>query len=334
MDLLWKRLALVGGALGLTLLIGIAGFMLIAGYPFFDALYMSMITITTVGYMEVRPLTTAGRIFNSFFLLLGVSTMFFAIGAVTQTVFELEFNKVFEKRRTRRKMEKLHDHFIVCGYGRVGRNAAGELHRAGVPLVVLDRSEDKVELATQAGLLASEGDATLDANLRSVGIDRARGLIATLATDADNLFLVLSAKTLNPRLHISARVLEEEAEQKLRRAGADTVLAPYHITGSRLAQAILRPHVVQFLDFATIGLTDVGIEQVRVNESSKCVARSLADMQIRKEIGVIVLAIRRSNGEMVFNPDASATVDGGDYLIAMGGSEQLQKLERLLEVQC
>ena len=330
MSVLWRRLALIAGAIGVVVLLGTVGFVTVAGYPVFDAFYMSLITITTVGYTEIRPLTTAGRIFNSFYMMAGVSTMFLAIGAVTQTVIELEFNKYFAQRRTRRMIDKLENHFIICGYGRVGRNAAAELKRESVPFVVLERNEDKVEHAMRDGLLAAIGDATLDANLRDVGIARAAGLIAALASDADNLFLVLSARTLNAGLKISARVTEEESEQKMKRAGADTVLAPYTITGSRLAQAILRPHVVQFLDFAALGL-NVSIEQVRVAENSSWVSRSLRDLQIRREVGVIVLAIRRSTGQMVFNPDAEAVVNGGDDLIAMGAADQLKKLEHLLE---
>lgn len=325
-----RRLALVAGAIAFTLLVGTTGFVFIAGYPFFDAFYMSMITITTIGYGEIRPLTTAGRIFNSAFMLLGVSTLFLGIGAVTQTVIEIEFNQLFARRRTKRMIDKLKDHYIVCGYGRVGRNAAVELRRTGVPFIILERNEDKLEAALREGMLGALGDATLDGNLRDVGIERAKGLIAALATDADNLFLVLSAKTLKPKLTISARVLEEESEHKMRRAGADTVLAPYTITGSRLAQAILRPHVLQFLDFATIGL-DVGIEQVRVGGRSQCVAKSLRDLQIRREIGVIALGIWRANGGMVSNPDADVVVHGGDYLIGMGGSDQLHRLENLVE---
>jgi voltage-gated potassium channel len=331
MGLLWRRLRLFVLAVVGCVIVGTIGFMWFANYTFFDAVYMSLITITTVGYMEVRPLGTAGRVFNSLFLVLGVSVMFFGIGVVAQSVIELELNKYFSRRRTKRMIDQLRGHYIVCGYGRVGRNAVVELHKAGVPFIVLERDEDKVEKAVRAGLLAAAGDSTLDVHLREVGIERARGLIAALGTDADNLFLVLSAKTLNPNLQISARVLEEESEHKMRRAGADTVLAPYAITGARLAQAILRPHVVQFLDFATIGL-DVGIEQVRVADDSRLVSKSLKELQIRRDVGVIVLAIRRSDGEMLFNPDANAVVHAGDYLIAMGGSEQLRRLEQVLEV--
>jgi voltage-gated potassium channel len=330
MGLLWVRLRWVVAALVTTIIIGTSGFMGIAGYRFFDALYMSVMTITTVGYMEVQPLSAAGRAFNLFFMLLGVSTMLLAMGVVTQIVIDLEFNRYFSERRAKRMIDKLRDHYIVCGYGRVGRSAVAELRKAKVPLLVLERREEKVEEAARAGLIAAKGDATLDATLREVGIERSRGLIAALATDADNLFLVLSAKALNPSLQISSRVLEEESEQKMRRAGADTVLAPYAITGSRLAQAILRPHVVQFLDFATIGL-DVDIEQVQVSEKSRYVSKSLKDLQIRRDIGVIVLAIRKSDGTMLFNPDADAVVRGGDYLIAMGSSSQLHRLEQLVE---
>jgi voltage-gated potassium channel len=330
MLVLWRRLAFVAAAIGLVVLFGTVGFVTFAGYKLFDAFYMSLITITTVGYFEVQPLTAAGRVFNAFYMMAGVSTLFLAIGAVTQVVIELEFNKYFTQRRTRRMIEKLENHFIICGYGRVGRNAAAELRREGVPFVVLDRKEDRVETAMRDGLLAAVGDATLDATLRDVGIARATGLIAALASDADNLFLVLSARTLNSKLKISARATEEESENKMKRAGADTVLAPYTITGSRLAQAILRPHVVQFLDFAAIGL-NVSIEQVRVAENSSWVSRSLKDLQIRREVGVIVLAIRRSNGQMVFNPDAEVVVNGGDDLIAMGDGDQLKKLELILE---
>jgi voltage-gated potassium channel len=332
MLLLRSRLILILSAFLVPLTIGTFGFALIEDYPWFDAFYMAVITITTVGYFEVRPLSTAARIFNSFLILFGVSMLLLAVGIMTQTIIELEFSRYFTRRRTKKMIEILKNHFIVCGYGRVGRGAAEELKRTGVPFVVLERDEHKVDRAMRAGLVAALGDATLDVNLREVGIDKAKGLIATLSSDADNLFLVLSAKTLNPKLQISARVLEEEAEAKMRRAGADTVLAPYNITGSRLAQAILKPHVVQFLDFATIGL-DVGIEQVQVAHNSEYASKSLRELALRKEVGIIVLAIKRASGEMIFNPDAESEVAGGDYLIAMGGAVELRRLEHLLEGQ-
>jgi voltage-gated potassium channel len=190
---------------------------------------------------------------------------------------------------------------------------------------------EEVETAMRAGMLAVAADSTRDQTLLDVGISRARGLIAALTTDADNLFVILSAKTLNPKLNVAARAREEEAEEKLRRAGADTVFAPYTHAGHRLAQALIRPHVFQFLDFTTKGMgLDVVIEQVRVAEGSEFASTSLKQMQIRRDLGVIVLAIRRGGGEMLFNPPAEAVIEGGDYLIVMGEQETLQALEQRL----
>jgi voltage-gated potassium channel len=331
MDHLPRRLALIAIALTLTLAGGTLGFVLIDHYPVFDAFYMTITTVTTVGYGELHPLSQAGRIFNCFLILFGVITLLLAIGAMTQTVIELELNQFFGKRRIKSMIEKLQGHIILCGYGRVGRGAADELLQAGAKFVVVDRDEDRVENAIKAGMLAVLADASHDRTLQDVGIDRAQGLIATLASDADNLFVILTAKTLNPKLHLSARVAEETSEQKMRRAGADFVFAPYNSTGHRMAQALLKPHVQQFLDFTTqnMGL-DAGIEQVRVADKSAFADQSLADMQLRRELGVIVLAIRKASGEMLFNPPAEAKILGGDHLIVMGRPDGLRKLEQLL----
>ncbi len=331
MDHLSRRFAFLGAAILFTLALGTAGFTSIEGYPVFDAFYMTLTTITTVGYAEVHRLHTAGRIFNSFLIFFGVTTMFLAVGLMTQTVIELEFVQYFGKRRIKNMIDTLRDHYIVCGFGRVGRGAAQELTRAGVPFVVIDNKEERVTRAIKAGMIAVLADATHDESLREVGVDRAEGLIATLASDADNLFVTLSAKTLNQSLKICARVAEEESEQKMRRAGAEFVFAPYDITGHRMAQAMLRPHVSQFIDFTTksVGL-DVGIEQVRVADDSEFVDHTLAQMQVRRELGVIVLAIRTADGTMRFNPPADAVLKGGDFLIAMGEQESLRRLERLL----
>ncbi len=328
---LTRRLLLIAAAVATTLAGGTLGFVLIEHYPVFDAFYMTLTTVTTVGYEEVHSLSHAGRVFNSFLILFGVVTMLLAIGAMTQTIVELEFNQFFGKRRIKNMIGKLEDHIILCGFGRVGRGAAQELQLAGAKFVVVDRDDDRVETAIKDGMLAVAADANRDETLQELGIDRARGVIATLATDADNLFLILSAKSLNPKLSLAARVAEEASEQKLRRAGADFVFAPYNSTGHRMAQALLKPHVQQFLDFTTqsMGL-DAGIEQVRVADRSAFVELSLAEMHVRKELGVIVLAIRKANGEMLFNPPAESRISGGDHLIVMGRPDGLRKLEQLL----
>jgi voltage-gated potassium channel len=327
---LTRRILFIAALLLAVLIAGTIGFRLICGYPLFDAFYMTLITISTVGYQEVRPLTQAGRIFNSFVIFFGVTAMFFAVGAMTQTIIELELQNRFGERRKNRMIEHLKDHFVVCGFGRVGRNASCELQRAKVPLLVLDRNPQRVERASQMGMLARVADATRDDDLREAGVVRARGLIAALPGDAENLFIILSAKTLNPNLRVATRASEEEAGEKLRRAGADIVFAPYTLAGYRLAQAVMRPHVMQFLDLATkeVGL-NLTMEQVRVEEGSELVAKRLADLA-RQELNVIVLALRTPDGRMVFNPPPSTEIAAGDFLIALGEQASLDRLEGLL----
>lgn len=331
MDHLSRRFAYLGVAILCVLALGTIGFSFIEHWHPFDAFYLTLITMTTVGYSELEGLSRAGRVFNSFLIFFGVTTMFLAVGLVTQTAIELEFLQYFGKRRIKNMVDRLRNHYIVCGFGRVGRGAAEELVRSGVPFVVVDRSDERVARAVKAGMVAVQLDATRDETLREVGIERAKGLIATLASDADNLFVTLSAKGLNPDLAICARVAEEESEKKMRRAGAGFVFAPYDITGHRMAQAMLRPHVSQFIDFTTknVGL-NVGMEQVRVPETSEFVSRTLAQLQVRRELGVIVLAIRKADGTMNFNPPADAVIAGGDFLIVMGEQESLHRLEKLL----
>jgi voltage-gated potassium channel len=326
-----RRVTLIAILLAFTIAMGTAGFVWIEHYPVFDAFYMTLITISTVGYGEVHPLSQAGRYFNSFLILFGVSVMFFSVGAITQIVIELELQDPFGKRRSKRMIDQLEKHVIVCGFGRVGRSVAHELQSAGAPFVVIDKNEERVERAMAAGIIAFAADATRDEALRAAGISRAIGLVSALATDAENLFVILSAKSLNPKLNVVTRAAEEEAEEKLRRAGANTVFAPYTITGHRLAQSILRPHVSRFLDFTTqtMGL-DVAIEQIQVSAGTEFASKTLREMQLRRELGIIVLAIRKPGGQMIFNPPADMEMSAGDFLIAMGEVPNLQRLERLL----
>jgi voltage-gated potassium channel len=228
-------------------------------------------------------------------------------------------------------IDKLEGHVIVCGYGRVGQGAVEELRKAEVPFVVIDSNEDRVELAMREGMLAVCADAGRDETLLEVGIAKARGLIATLGSDADNLFVILSAKGLNSMIQLTARIAEESSEEKMRRAGAHFVFAPYNSTGHRMAQAIVRPHVAQFLDFANhpMGL-DIGIEQLQVSSRSDWVGQSLSQMQVRKQTGAIILAIRKSGGQMQFNPSADDCIEVGDVLITIGEPEGLRKLERMV----
>jgi voltage-gated potassium channel len=332
MTRLTRRFFFLFLAIAATLAIGTEGFVLTDHYTPFEAFYMTLTTMTTVGYGEVHQLSTRGRVFNSFLIFFGVSTLFIAVGAMTQTIIEWEFGDATGKRRVKRMIDKLKDHYIICGYGRVGRGAAEELARAGVPFVVVDINPDRAERAMIAGQLAVSADSTRDDTLRQVGIERARGLVAALASDADNLFVLLSAKGLNPRIYVATRAAEEGAEEKMRRAGADAVFAPYSITGHRLAHALLRPHVVQFLDFTTTTSLgeDISIEQVTVSAQSRMNSKTIREMQIGSELGVIVMAIRKSDGGMVFNPAADTQIRGGEFLIVMGRQHSLRALEKLL----
>jgi voltage-gated potassium channel len=331
MSRLTRRFLFIFLAIAAVVATGTIGFVLTDHYTPFEAFYMTVTTITTVGYGELHPLSTPGRVFNSFLIFVGVTILFIAVGAMTQTIIELELGDATGKRRAKRMIDKLKDHYIICGFGRVGRGAAQELADAHVPFVVVDIDQDRVERAMAAGYLAVSADSTRDDTLRQVGIDRARGLVAALATDADNLFVLLSAKGLNANIYVATRAAEEGAEQKMRRAGADAVFAPYSITGHRLANALLRPHVVQFLDFTTTSLgEDISIEQVPVSAKSQMISRTIREMQIGRDLGVIVMAIRASDGRMTFNPPADTPIRGGDFLIVMGRQQSLRSLEGLL----
>jgi voltage-gated potassium channel len=328
---LLRRAAFITALLAVTLCTGTASFVLLEGYSAFDAFYMTLITITTVGYQEIHPLSHAGRVFNSFLILFGVAAIFIAAGAMTQSIIELELQDRYGKRRKKKMIDNLHDHFIVCGFGRVGRNASTELQRLQAAVIVIDRNQDRVERAMHLGMLALEADATLDGTLRAAGVMRAKGLIASLPSDAENLFIILSAKTLNPGLTVVTRASEEEAEIKLRRAGADIVFTPYAIVGHRIAQALVKPHLVEFLNIAT---SDVGpqvtLEQMMLSPKSQLASKTFGEIQKHCSTGVIPLAIRRAGGQMVFNPTPETLVSAGDYLIAIGEKPGLEKLERLL----
>jgi len=329
-----RRLLTVLAALAITLGIGTAGFVIIEHYPVFDAFYMSLITITTVGYEEIHQLSRAGRIFNSVLLVFGVGVVLYAFGAIAETLFEAQLRDFFYRRKVKRMIDKLKDHYIVCGFGRVGRGAARELRRSGVPFVIVDPNAAAVDRAVKKGMLAVAADAKNDEALREVGIERAKGLIGALPTDADNLFLILSAKALNPKLRVASRVNEEESESKLKRAGADAIFRPYDIAGYRLAQAILRPYVADFLEVtaSTVNMgLGIALEQVHVRKQSPFCSKSLKDLQLPRDLGVIVLAIRRANGEMQFNPPADAVVECGDHLVVMGHVEQLHRLAKSME---
>jgi voltage-gated potassium channel len=323
-----RNLRLIGMALAILTLIGMTGFHFIEGWPWFDGFYMLVTTFTTIGYQETHPLSHAGRVFNVGLILIGVSLVFLGIGSLTQALLEFELQDFFGKRKMQREIERLTDHYIICGAGRVGRSAARELARKPAAFVIVEQNEAKA--ARYAGeWLTLVGDATQEQTLRQAHIERARGLVAATTTDATNLYIVLTARGLNPQLRIIARASEDDAEKHLLTAGADSVVSPYHFAGQRIAQSFLRPHVVTFLDTATTHLgIDLEIGEIQVPEGSVFSGKTVETSRIRQERGVIILAIKRELG-MRFNPAPEDRIEAGDYLIAMGEPSQLRQLKEM-----
>jgi voltage-gated potassium channel len=324
----FRNLQLIGISLAVLTLVGMTGFHFIEGWPWFDGFYMLVTTFTTIGYQETHPLSHAGRVFNVALILVGVSLVFLGIGSLTQALLEFELRDFFGRRKMEREIERLKDHYIICGAGRVGRSAARELARKPMTFVIIEQNESKAARYTGEWLLMV-GDATQEQTLRQAHIERARGLVAATTTDAANLYIVLTARGLNPRLKIIARASEDDAEKHLLTAGADSVVSPYHFAGQRIAQCFLRPHVVSFLDAATTHLgIDLEIEEIQVREGSVFSGKTVESSRIRQELGVIILAIKREQG-MHFNPAPEDRIEVGDYLIAMGEPSQLRQLAEM-----
>jgi voltage-gated potassium channel len=306
------------------------GFHFIEGWTWFDSFYMVVITLSTIGYQEVHELSHAGRIFNSVLIVTGVAMVFLMVGALTQALLEFELVKVFGKRRMEREVANLKNHYIICGAGRVGNSVARELGRKPCPFVVVENSE-KSAADLDPKWLVLTGDAASEKTLRDAGVDRAIGLVAATTTDATNIYIVLTARSLNPRLKIIARASEEPAEKHLRTAGADVVISPYAAAGHRIAQSFLRPNVLDFLDITTAGsgTLEMIIEEIRVGEGSALAQTTVGGSGIHHQFGIMILAIRRAAGETRFNPTAQEPIRAGDYLIAMGELAQLATLENL-----
>ena len=330
-----KRLILIAGLLTTALLIGTFGFHIIEGWSLFDSFYMALITLTTVGYGEVHPLGTAGRVFASFLMLIGVTTVFVSIAVIGDTLLRLEMRDYFGHRRKARMLRDISGHYIVCGAGRVGRSVIQELLRSGAQVVLIDNREERAGWASERNVITLVADATKDETLRKARIDTAKGLVAAISSDAENVYVALSAKVLNPGLLIAARASDEQAEEKLHRAGATTVFTPYSIIGHRLAQSLLRPHVTSFLDVASAfrksADLDLELEQVRVHATSFLNAQTLGQLRLGAEYGIIVLAVQRKDGVMQFNPPADQRIEAGDVLIAMGDRSKLKHLEQELK---
>ncbi len=306
---------------------GVTGFMTIEGWSFFDALYMTVITLSTVGFNEVHPLTPQGRAFVILLTVIGVGTFFYIITRIAEFIVAGHFVGALGRIRMKKEIDRLKDHYIVCGFGRVGQQVCMELERDGVPFVVIDNNRSSIERCRSCGYLFIEGDASNDETLREAGILRARGLVTATDSDADNVFVTLSAKSLRSDIFVVARANLDDSERKLKKAGADRVISPYAIGGRRLASLLLRPAVVEFLDVVMHSeKIELIMEEVFIHKSSPFVGITMRNARQRCLTGANILAIKKGR-ELIVDPAADVVIESGDRLIALGTKEQIKELE-------
>jgi voltage-gated potassium channel len=319
-----------GPVLAVALLISIVvggtiGFHFTEGWPLWRAFYVTVLGITTV---DLPPMSVAGQAFTVVLLFAGVSTALYTFTLLATVVVEGGLPKRLQRRRVGRMLDTIKDHFIVCGYGRIGSIVAERFRRQGVPYVVVERDPERLQAAIDAGALAIEADASREDALKRVGIDRARGLIAAVGTDAENVYAVLTARVLRPDLFIVGRAETEDATEKLKRAGADRVISPYQIGAVQIAQTALRPAVVEFVELATsTDNLDLAIEQVTIAPKSPLANHSIIEANLRQRFGVIVVGIQREDRRMEFNPEPDTSIRGGDKLVVLGRPNSLKQLE-------
>ncbi len=318
-------IALVGGTLGYSL---------IEGWDPLSSLYMTVITITTVGYGEVRPLSQGGIAFTMMLILSSVGMVAFIVVGLARVMVEGEVRRIFGRRKLEKKISNLKDHYIICGYGRIGSYIGQELAERPVPFVVVEKDLDVTQRIEDQDCLYVNGDATNDDILKKAGIDSARCLVATVASDADNLYITLTARELNPDLYILSRATDENAQKKLLTAGANKVVSPYLIGAHRMAMALLRPAVVDFMEIAMRERSlELQLEEIRVHTIGQLASTTLRDSGIRSDLDLIVVAIKKESGKMIYNPSSETRIETGDILITIGARNNLERLEELVGFQ-
>ena len=328
-----KRFITILSVLLLLVIFSTAGIHVIEGWPWIDCLWHTVITISTVGYHLVHPLSRAGEIFTMIVIVVAFGVFVYGASTVASMIFEGDIQKILTAKRIEKMVSKLKNHTIVCGLGRTGQAAIKELWKEKVPFVVIEKDERRIEEAKERypNLIYIHGDATQDETLLKAGIKSASNLIVATADDADNLFITLSAKNLNPRIRIVTRANREENVIKLKRAGATEVILPNVIGGLRMASLAIRPSVVSFLDIVTHhGEIDLRLEEVRVPKGSPFHGKLLKDLDIPRKTGVIVIGVRREDGSFILNPTSTTMVLEGDSLIIIGTKDQAEKLKRLV----
>lgn len=324
LDLFIFSLILTGGCIG---------YMVIEGWTGFDALYMTVTTLTTVGFQEVHPLSHAGRIFTLFLILFGVGFFLYFLGSITGMIVEGTVRDVLGRRKLEKQINQLQGHYIVCGFGRIGRTVTEILKEKPLNVVVIEKDPQYIPLFQEKNQLFILGEATSEEHLVKAGIERAKGLVAAASSDADNVYIALTARGLNPKLFILARAAAEYSVSKLIRAGADKVVSPYDIGARRMANTILRPTVIDFIELAVHNRNlDLQMEELTIGEHSKIKDATLLDSEIRKDYNLIIVAIKKKSGEMIFNPASQTKIQQGDTLVALGDRENLNRLEKKLGI--
>jgi len=317
-------------SLVLAIGLGTVGYTLIEGWGLFDALYMTVITLATVGFQEVHALSTKGKAFTLCLIVFGVATIAYAAGSLLQMMVEGHVLRILGRRKLEKRISQLQGHYIICGWGRIGALIGREIRSRPVPFVVVERDAATCDRLTQDNILHVQGDATDDDTLIEAGILRAKGLITAVASETSNVYITLTARGLNPDLFILARCGEESSEIKLKRAGASKVISPYKIGANRMAWAILRPSVVDFIDIA-IGSQnlELQLDEIRVAPTSELVNKTLVSSGIRRAWGIMIIAIKKASGKMLFNPDSSTSIEAEDVLITLGEPPAIRQLEQV-----
>lgn len=315
----------------LLVTLGTVGYRMIEGWGFLDALYMTVITLATVGFQEVHTLSVAGRVFTILLIIFGVTVLGYTVSKLAQIMFEGQFQRYLGRKKVEMSIDALRDHYIICGYGRIGALICKEFAAKPLPFVVVENNPAIQEKLEEDRMLFLRGNATEDETLLRAGIKRAKGLISVVTSDTENVYITLTARGLNPDLFILARAGEAGSEIKLTRAGANKVISPYQIGGSRMAQAILRPNVVDFIEIATKrGHIDLQMEEIFIPEHSHFIGQNLKDAGLRRDTGVIIVGIKKVSGKMVFNPGSSSVLEARDTLIVLGQPSEISRLEGLV----